>query len=457
MRLYLSVYCVSKVSARLAHGTRPPIHVTITPQTMEESTTKDDMCVCNSSGASRPGLGWTALVVVSLLNALLLCSLHSVYHRYHDDRLSSSFSERLDALEASMSVIQSRLTELLSVDASGSGYGNVNENWRSVIRHRRSQLDNNSASDGRHVALDVGTAIFTALRAACTGRDKLCVPGPRGIPGIPGLKGDPGREGFKGDQGELGHPGVPGANGTDGLKGEKGAKGGLGQTGRSGSPGLKGDRGEPGLEGSAGATGVQGVPGPRGLQGIPGLEGKGGRQGVKGHQGVKGEKGESGFIQVVSNQRQESERVSPTNSTVIKGSGKSELTVSNPGAHKACNSGLYKMLNDSWRRESVMFEGECTQQYNVFESGWYRFSESLGGMIKTRCPKVQGCRAVAPGWMKGRHPNRVGVAISRLVCFSLDGDCCLKSVRMDVINCGDYYVYNLPEIPRCYYEYCGNA
>jgi hypothetical protein len=128
-----------------------------------------------------------------------------------------------------------------------------------------------------------------------------------------------------------------------------------------------------------------------------------------------------------------------------------------PPTHEYCNSKRYSVLKDDWRRESVPYEQTCVPRYNVFEDGWYRFGENLGGMIKIRCPQSQRCRAAAPGWMQGGHPTEVGVAVSRTVCFSYDGHCCSRSVPIKVVNCTGYYVYHLPEIPTCYYEYCGNA
>lgn len=319
-----------------------------------------------------------------------------------------------------------------------------------------SALTPNSTSDATDIALDVGAALLTALSKVCRYQGRLCIPGQKGRTGLPGIKGETGLQGGKGEAGIDGLSGIPGLNGTHG---DKGSKGGLGQTGRGGAPGLKGDQGVAGLHGEVGSPGEQGLQGERGESGDPGSQGLKGERGSKGDQGEKGEKGEAGFIRHVPDNRVDVPAATQNN-TAYTGQlqpAKGDEEGTETPTHPSCDSRQYSVLKDTWRRESVPIEGACAQQYSVFQAGWYRFSKRLGAMIKTRCPQTQGCRAVAPGWMRGGHPAQVGVAQSRVVCFSFEGNCCSRQVTVEVVNCGDYYVYNLPEIPTCYYEYCGNA
>ena len=382
--------------------------------------------------------GWTALLLVSLLNGLILCTLQGIYHNRHH----ASLIHRVSTLESSLTIVASRLLEMEHTGRFVPTNGRIRQ---TVNRYKRSSEVSNSTSAVLDAARDLGAALLTTLGTLCKSQGGLCVPGPKGTAG---LKGEPGTKGEAGLNGSSGNPGL---NGTEGSKG---AKGGLGQTGRTGRPGVKGEPGASGLRGEVGAPGEQGIQGLRGDQGEPGPKGRKGEQGSKGDQGTKGEKGQRGVIREPDS-RQDSQIVRNVNSTAAVAQEDVE-SVGTP-THQSCNSKRYAVLKDDWRRESVLYEQTCVPRYSVFEDGWYRFGENLGGMIKTHCPPSQRCRAVAPGWMQGGHPTEVGVAVSRTVCFSYDEHCCSRSVPIEVVNCTGYYVYHLPEIPTCYYEYCGNA
>ena len=60
--------------------------------------------------------------------------------------------------------------------------------------------------------------------------------------------------------------------------------------------------------------------------------------------------------------------------------------------------------------------------------------------------------------MRGVHPTTPGDQVVATICFDVGGgggDCAL-SVNATVIHCGDFFLYDLPTAPNCYFRYCGS-
>ena len=89
--------------------------------------------------------------------------------------------------------------------------------------------------------------------------------------------------------------------------------------------------------------------------------------------------------------------------------------------------------------------------------GWYRVTGAAGTRIPERPPGVYHCGTHFPGWMRGVHPSTPGDQVVATICFDYgsNGDC-ISPVSTTVINCGEYYLYNLPDTPYCMYRYCGS-
>ena len=83
----------------------------------------------------------------------------------------------------------------------------------------------------------------------------------------------------------------------------------------------------------------------------------------------------------------------------------------------------------------------------------YRFADFHG--IPEYSPGDEHCRTNAPGWLNGTHPSEVGVSKTADVCFVHEDDDCRWSVSVKVMKCSDYYLYYLPNTPRCSLRYCG--
>ena len=85
---------------------------------------------------------------------------------------------------------------------------------------------------------------------------------------------------------------------------------------------------------------------------------------------------------------------------------------------------------------------------------WHRFMGAAGNAMPTSCVPKHRCGTHAPGWLKGDHPTKEQGVVSRQVCFHWWWSCCLWNVYIKVRNCGEYYVYQLPQTPVCYLRYC---
>ena len=86
----------------------------------------------------------------------------------------------------------------------------------------------------------------------------------------------------------------------------------------------------------------------------------------------------------------------------------------------------------------------------------------MTGTAGTRIPEVPPgeyhCGTSASGWMRGVHPSIPGQRAEVTICFDLEyEDNCFEPRQAIVINCGDYYLYNLPyPSDRSYLRYCGS-
>ena len=86
---------------------------------------------------------------------------------------------------------------------------------------------------------------------------------------------------------------------------------------------------------------------------------------------------------------------------------------------------------------------------------WHRFVGDAGTKMPTRCVLGFRCGAALSGWLKDGHPTLANGEVSSAVCFTGDGDCCKKSIGINVKDCGSYFIYKLQKVPACNLRYCG--
>ena len=88
--------------------------------------------------------------------------------------------------------------------------------------------------------------------------------------------------------------------------------------------------------------------------------------------------------------------------------------------------------------------------------GWYRFTGETGEQMPEKCVPTGRCGTKSPGWLNGAHPSQQEGAVTREVCYHLEGNCCKWKNNIKVRNCGEFYVYELQKPPACDLRYCGD-
>jgi hypothetical protein len=87
---------------------------------------------------------------------------------------------------------------------------------------------------------------------------------------------------------------------------------------------------------------------------------------------------------------------------------------------------------------------------------WYRFSGPAGTRMPDSTPGENHCGTVAAGWLAGGHPALGEGQVTRTVYFDLSNDPEYWETTVSVINCGEFYIYRLPDTPTCALGYCGH-
>ena len=71
-------------------------------------------------------------------------------------------------------------------------------------------------------------------------------------------------------------------------------------------------------------------------------------------------------------------------------------------------------------------------------------------------PGIDRCGGRGPGWLNSQPPEEPGETKTAVFCFEWRNRPCNIQRTGRVTNCGDYYVYDLKEVP-CRYRYCGTG
>jgi hypothetical protein len=128
-----------------------------------------------------------------------------------------------------------------------------------------------------------------------------------------------------------------------------------------------------------------------------------------------------------------------------------------------CNTG-HRALTDGTRLQSFTggttvycdsSTGGGTQSPDFLGAGWYRFTSSAGSRIATVQPPESYCGTHAVGYLTGGFPTPANGLVSRTVCYAWVGQACWQSNTIQMVNCGGYSLYNLPEQTACSLRYCG--
>jgi len=124
----------------------------------------------------------------------------------------------------------------------------------------------------------------------------------------------------------------------------------------------------------------------------------------------------------------------------------------------------YWLLDDPTRNVEGGYEEEyCDGFQDEYDSpdwkgqGWYRMIEPAGKQIPEETPGAYHCGTSATGWLNGSHPQFTDATFKEMVCFDYGQgptSICDRNVNVEITNCGDFFVYLLPEVPSCYLRYC---
>merc|ERR1711990_573236 len=88
-------------------------------------------------------------------------------------------------------------------------------------------------------------------------------------------------------------------------------------------------------------------------------------------------------------------------------------------------------------------------------STWYRFAGGAGSRLAETRPGTKHCGTACAGYLFDGHPSEAEGIVSRTVYFECSSNAKYDPVSIEVLNCGDYYVYHLPDTPNCYEGFCG--
>ena len=125
-----------------------------------------------------------------------------------------------------------------------------------------------------------------------------------------------------------------------------------------------------------------------------------------------------------------------------------------------CND--YNVLNDSTRKttfyskESKDLTCDNTQKASRLSpdwkgEGWYRVVGPAGTKLADTQLDQYHCGTAGSRYVQGNHPTKIGETVSTKACYSFP---CHNPQDIKIRNCGEYYLYYLPETRSCWQGYC---
>lgn len=121
---------------------------------------------------------------------------------------------------------------------------------------------------------------------------------------------------------------------------------------------------------------------------------------------------------------------------------------------------FYRILQEEDRNIEYPGAANCDKVSDFEQSpdwkgeNWYRMKKPAGTMIPESVQEWRHCGTASPGWLNGSHPIQKNIKVTSQVCFHGTGGSCEYDTTIDIINCGDYFLYFLPDTPLCFLRYC---
>ena len=85
---------------------------------------------------------------------------------------------------------------------------------------------------------------------------------------------------------------------------------------------------------------------------------------------------------------------------------------------------------------------------------WYRFTGEAGTQMSENPPEYDHCGTYYSGWLNGSHPENEGEMEKKEICFSHPNKECPFRMKIRLLNCNNYYLYELENVRRCDAGYC---
>jgi hypothetical protein len=76
--------------------------------------------------------------------------------------------------------------------------------------------------------------------------------------------------------------------------------------------------------------------------------------------------------------------------------------------------------------------------------------------MSSSCLPWRRCGTSSTGWMNGTQPKVADGKVTTKVCYGTATNCCYYANNIEVVNCGQYYVYKLIPPRTCLLRYCGS-
>ncbi len=124
-----------------------------------------------------------------------------------------------------------------------------------------------------------------------------------------------------------------------------------------------------------------------------------------------------------------------------------------------CNE-PYNVLDAASRNKNTFGEPYVCDSDPVDDwvgAGWYRFQGAAGTQMATSTVPPNSCGTNRTGYLNTEHPEIAEGVVSGQVCFNWNGNICASQSIISVVNCGDFYLYSLPNVLVCNGRYCGSA
>ena len=135
---------------------------------------------------------------------------------------------------------------------------------------------------------------------------------------------------------------------------------------------------------------------------------------------------------------------------------RSSLPLSFPG--NPCE-GTYKFLNESDRSRQIN-SNKCDATDLDGKWGWFRVSGEAGNALASSLPPSGTCNAGPRAYLVDDHPSYTVGELTLTLCVATGNNNCSSRKSLAVMNCGEFYLYDLFMIRGCSsrgWRYCTNG